>query len=124
MTNKTKNLLKERSKFTKYFCRNGQRESDCDKVLEKSAEYTREIFEAKKQYILKMTCKLEDAFTAPKTYWTIIDHLLYNKKIPAIPPLLMVILFQILIRKLISLTISLDHMYTYKKCKYSAIFFL
>ena len=88
MTNKTKNLLKERSKFTKYFCRNGQRESDCDKVLEKSTEYTREIFEAKRQYILKMTSKLEDAFSAPKTYWTIIDHLLYNKKIPAIPPLL------------------------------------
>ena len=25
--------------------------------------------------------------TAPKTYWTILDCLLYNKKIPAIPPL-------------------------------------
>ena len=30
MTNKTKNLLKERSKLTKYFYRNGQRESDRD----------------------------------------------------------------------------------------------
>ena len=35
-----------------------------------------------------MASKLEDAFSAPKTYWTIINHLLYNKKIPAIPPLL------------------------------------
>ena len=88
MTNKTKNLFKERSKLTKYFYRNGQRESDRDKVLEKSAECTREILEAKRQYILKMTCKREDAFSAPKTYWTIINHLFYNKKIPAIPPLL------------------------------------
>ena len=88
MTNKTKNLLKVRSKLTKYFYRNGQRESDRNKVLEKSAECTREILEAKRQYILIMTSKLEDAFSAPKTYWTIINHLLYNKKIPAIPPLL------------------------------------
>ena len=88
MTNKTKNLLKERSKLTKYFYRNGQRESDRDKVLEKSAECTREILEAKRQYVLKMASKLEDAFRVPKTYCTIINHLLYNKKIPAIPPLL------------------------------------
>ena len=88
MTNKTKNLLKERSKLRKYFYRNGQRESDCDKVSEKSAECIREILEAKRQYILKMTSKLEDAFSTPKTYWTIINHLLYNKNIPAILPLL------------------------------------
>ena len=36
-TNGTKNLLKQRSKLTEYFYGNGQRESDCDKVLEKSA---------------------------------------------------------------------------------------
>ena len=60
--------------MTKYFNRNGQRESDRDKVLEKSAECTREILEAKKQYILKMVNKVEDAFTEPKTYWTIINH--------------------------------------------------
>ena len=88
MTNKTKNLLKERSKLTKYFYRNGQRESDRDKVLEKSAECTREILESKRQYILKMTSKLEDDFSAPKTYWTVMNHLLYNKEIPAIPALL------------------------------------
>ena len=37
VTNETKNLLKERSKLTEYFYGNGQRESDCDKVLGKSA---------------------------------------------------------------------------------------
>ena len=43
MANNTKNIFKERSKLTKYFYRNGQGESDCDKVLEKSVECTREI---------------------------------------------------------------------------------
>ena len=113
MTNKTKNLLKERSKLTKYFYRNGQKKSDRDRVLEKSAECTREILEANKQYVLKMANKLEDAFTAPKTYWTLINHVLYNEKIPAIPSLLVdgnfVSDFN---RKLISLTISL-HQYVH-----------
>ena len=35
-----------------------------------------------------MTTKLEDYNTAPKTYWAILNRLLYNKKIPTIPPLL------------------------------------
>ena len=43
MTNKTKILMKERSKLTKYFSRNGQRVNDRNKVLEKSAECTKEI---------------------------------------------------------------------------------
>ena len=36
-----------------------------------------------------MTSKLADSHTAPKTYWTLLNRLLYNKKIPAIPPLLL-----------------------------------
>ena len=61
---------------------------DHDKILEKSAECTAEIFETKKNYILNMTSKLPDSHTAPKTYWTLLNCLLYNKKIPAIPTLL------------------------------------
>ena len=34
-----------------------------------------------------MTTKLEGSNTAPKTYWAILNRLLYNKKIPAISPL-------------------------------------
>ena len=40
------------------------------------------------QNVLKMTKKLADSNTALKTYWTILNRLLYNKKIPTIPPLL------------------------------------
>ena len=35
-----------------------------------------------------MTDKLPNPSTAPKTYWAILSRLLYNKKIPAIPPIL------------------------------------
>ena len=35
-----------------------------------------------------MINKLDDAITAPKTYWAIVDHLLHNKMPSAIPPLL------------------------------------
>ena len=34
-----------------------------------------------------MTTKLEDSSTAPNIYWAIVNRLMYNKKIPAIPPL-------------------------------------
>ena len=42
----------------------------------------------KENCILNMTSKLAYSHTAPKTYWTLLNRLLYNKKIPAIPPLL------------------------------------
>ena len=35
-----------------------------------------------------MTTNLKDSNTAIKTYWAILNRLLYNKMIPAIPPLL------------------------------------
>ena len=75
-------------KLTNYFYRDGQKESNHDKVSKRSAECTRDILEVKKQFILKMTNKFEDAFIAPKSYWTLINHPLYNKKIPVILPLL------------------------------------
>ena len=88
MTDSIKRYLKERCKLTNVFYKNGQRKIDHDKVLEKSEECTKQILEAKKNYILKMTKKLADSNTSPKTYWTILNRLLYNKKIPKIPPLL------------------------------------
>ena len=42
----------------------------------------------KKNYSLNMTSKLADSHTALKTYWLLLNRLLYNKKIPAIPPIL------------------------------------
>ena len=36
-----------------------------------------------------MTKKLEDSNTSPKTYWTILNRLHYNEKLPTILPLLL-----------------------------------
>ena len=84
MTDNIQKSLKQRSNLTKIIYKNGQRNSDNNKVLEKSEECMSLITEAGKNYILKMTSKLENSNAAPKTYWFI----LYNKKISAIPPLL------------------------------------
>ena len=35
-----------------------------------------------------MTNKLNDSNTAPKTYWSILNHFFYSKKIPTVRPLL------------------------------------
>ena len=88
MTDNIKKSLKQRSKLTKIFYNNGQRNRDHIKVLEKSEKCTSLITEAEKNYIPKMTSKLENSNTAPKTYWSILNRLLYSKKILAIPPLL------------------------------------
>ena len=77
------NLIKERSKLTKYFYKNGQREKDHNKVLKKSAERTR-IF-LKLKTICSLNDKVEYAITAP--YW-IITITYYTIKYPAMPPLL------------------------------------
>ena len=52
------------------------RKSDHIKVLEKSTECNKKIPEAKKNYILKLTTKLEHSNTAPKTYWAILNLLM------------------------------------------------
>ena len=62
--------------------------TDHDKVLEKSEECTKQILEAKNNYILRMTKNLADYNTSPKTYWTILNRFLYNKELPTIPALL------------------------------------
>ena len=43
---------------------------------------------AKNDYTLRMTNKLNSTKAAPETYWLISIRFLYNKKIPAISPLL------------------------------------
>ena len=74
--------------MTKHFYKNGQINRVYDKILEKSAECTAEILEAKRNYILNMISKLADSHTAPKNYWALLNRLLYNKKTLARPPLL------------------------------------
>ena len=72
--------------LTKCYYKNGQKKNGYEKLLEKYSDCTKEILEAKHNYILKMTTNLQDPKTAAKTYWVILSRLLYRKKIPTIPP--------------------------------------
>ena len=49
--------------------------SDHDKLLEKPSDCTKEILEVKKNYILKITAKLQDPKTAVKMYWAVLIRL-------------------------------------------------
>ena len=67
ITDKTKKFLKDlnwQKIFTEIF-----RGKVIGIMCWKNAECTREILEAKKQYILKLANKLEDVISAPKNYW-------------------------------------------------------
>ena len=98
----------------------------CDKISEKSAECTAEIRESKKNYILNMTSKLVDSHTAPKTYWTLLNRFLYNKKIPSIPLLLVdgKIVSDFYEKSNIFNIFFCITMYSNKKCKHLAILFV
>ena len=61
------NIFRNNIPNKKLKCAFSSRESDHDKVLEKSPECTIKTFETKKRYILKMINKLEDPNTASKT---------------------------------------------------------
>ena len=45
------------------------------------------IQESKEKYYTKLSSRLANPLTSPKTYWSISKTFLNNKKIPCIPPL-------------------------------------
>ena len=57
-----------------------------DELQEKTDECTVLILDAKEKYVRCMSNKLNDPLTAPKTYWSILNRFLNNRKFPAIPP--------------------------------------
>ena len=61
-----KSSLKQKSKLIKIYYNYDLKKSDHIEVLQKSTICTNTILEAKKDYILKMTTKLEDSNTAQK----------------------------------------------------------
>ena len=63
-----------------------QIEKKKDELQEKTDECTVLILDAKEKYVRCMSNKLNDPLTAPKTYWSILNRFLNNRKIPAIPP--------------------------------------
>ena len=87
MTDIIESQIKERSYLTKTYYKYGKRKSDIEKLIVKTNECEEIVSAAKDKYIIQICEKLNDPITAPKTYWKIINRFL-NKKIPAIPPLL------------------------------------
>ena len=79
--------LRKRSRLTKRYYANP---TDCNKemLLYQVSECTKIIVEAKDKHLAKLSSKLDNPDTAPKTYWSIINRFLNNKKIPIIPPVL------------------------------------
>ena len=57
-------------------------------LLHQVSECTKLIVEVKDKHLAKLSSKLDNPDTAPKTYWSIINRFLNNKKIPIIPPVL------------------------------------
>ena len=57
-------------------------------LLHQVSGCTKLIVEAKDKHLTKLSLKLDNPDTAPKTYWSIINRFLNNKKIPIIPPVL------------------------------------
>ena len=88
MTDIIESQIKERSYLTKTYYKYGKRKSDIEKLIVKTNECEEIVSAAKDIYIIQICEKLNDPITAPKTYWKIINRFLNNKKIPAIPPLL------------------------------------
>ena len=88
MTDIIESQIKERSYLTKTYYKYGKRKSDIEKLIVKTNECEEIVSAAKDKYIIQICEKLNDPITAPKTYWKIINRFLNNKKIPAIPPLL------------------------------------
>ena len=114
MADDIKKSLKERSKLAESYYKNDQQKSDYNDVMENFADCTKKITHTKNDYINKINDKLKIASTALKTYWDILNCLLYNKKIPAIPPLLADGKFvQIFVKKQIFLIIFY-HLYVHQ----------
>ena len=86
MNPKISSSVRKRAKLTKLFYKNP---SDSLKVLlmSKSIECSNLIVTAKENYHKKVAEKLDNPFTAPKTYWSILNKFLGKRKTPNIPPL-------------------------------------
>ena len=88
MTDIMKSKLKERSYLTKTYCKYRNRKSDFEKLFVKTNDCVAIILAAKDKYIIRIIEKLNDPIMTPKIYMKIINRFLSNKRIPAIPLLL------------------------------------
>ena len=79
--------LRKRSRLTKRYYVNGQVQSDYDLLQSHSKKCTDIIFSTKSEYMLRISKKVKDTSTAPKSHLSILNWFLNNKNIPCIPPI-------------------------------------
>ena len=87
MNKSIKLALRKRSKLTKKYYANPT-DYNKEMLLYQVSKCTKLIIEAKDKHLAKLSSKLDNPDTAPKTYWSIVNRFLNNKKIPIIPPVL------------------------------------
>ena len=80
-------FLKKRSKFIKKYY-NDPADHNKNLMVSTANECTRLIIAAEEKHLTRLIAKLEDPSTASKTYWSILNRFLSNKKLSIIPPIL------------------------------------
>ena len=86
MTLKIFAALKKRSKLLKKYYANPSMVNK-EELNSYSKCCTEIITDAKDKFLNRLSVKLDDPYTSAKSYWSIINNFLKNKKIPTIPPL-------------------------------------
>ena len=79
--------IKKQSTLTKRYYANPTGYNK-EMLLHQVSECTKQIIEAKDKHLAKLNSKLDNPDRAPKTYWSIINKFLNNKKIPITSPVL------------------------------------
>ena len=82
-----KKLMLEKNLAFKSYCYSNKSMFFFEKFKALQYQLNMSIEESKEKYYTKLSSRLADPLTSPKTYWSILKTFLNNKKIPCIPPL-------------------------------------
>ena len=82
-----KKLMLEKNLAFKSYCYSNKSMFFFEKFKVLQYQLNMSIEESKEKYYTKLSSRLADPLTSPKTYWSILKTFLNNKKNPCIPPL-------------------------------------
>ena len=82
-----KKLMAEKNLAFKSYCCSNKSMFLLEKFIALQYQLNISIEDSKEKYYTKLSGRLADLLTSPKTYWSILKTFLNNKKNPCIPPL-------------------------------------
>ena len=85
---KIKKLILHKNRASSAYSRDRNNPDLFNKFQSLQAHLITTIEKSKLKYYSRLSDKLLDSKTSPKSYWSILKTFLNNKKIPCIPPLL------------------------------------